>query len=71
MSTVQKVEWLGGPADGRFILISELLLHQAVKVITGTKRNPQERWVKPRQDQYGKWVLPFYEGQIVEEPHAS
>jgi hypothetical protein len=64
--TAVKAYWLGGPADGSLILINEESLDTPIKVLTGTYKRPQKRYVTPRLDGE-KWVLPFYEGRIVEE----
>jgi len=64
--SLTRVYWLGGPADGTFMLIEEEYLAIPMKVITGTRANPQERHVTPRLTGE-KWILPFYEGQIAKE----
>jgi hypothetical protein len=59
--------WLGGPKDGESIFIDEGLLHRPVKVLTGSSTHPMKRYVTPRLSERKQWILPFYEGQIVEE----
>jgi hypothetical protein len=64
--SLTKVHWLGGPADGGFMLVNDERLAEQIKVITGTHRKPEERYVTPRLVGE-KWFLPFYEGQIIQE----
>ena len=49
-----------------FLLINDENLTSPIKVLTGTPQHPQERHVTPRLTGE-KWILPFYEGQIVKE----
>lgn len=57
-----EVMWLGGPQDGETVLIDDKRVHEQVIVLHGSKALPEKRYVTPRLDQYGKWILPFYEG---------
>ena len=57
--------WIGGPADGSYLQISERLLYRPIRVATGHWTHPTYREVTPRLDEAGQWILPFYEGQIV------
>jgi hypothetical protein len=60
------VYWIGGPADGAYMLMPEENLHRVLTVITGSRLNPQKRHVTPRYEGE-RWILPYYEGQIVKE----
>lgn len=59
--------WLGGPKDGAEIVLPNRWNGEPIKVISGPKATPEERYVTPRLDRYGHWVLPFYEGKATEE----
>ena len=59
--------WVGGPADGDCIILSKTLVNLGISVITGTQSHPTKRHVTPRLTKDGRWILPFYDGQIVKE----
>lgn len=60
------MEWLGGPKDGATCVIETPKEDARVLVTSGSEDRPEHRYVRPRQVSDGHWVLPFYEGQIVD-----
>jgi hypothetical protein len=55
--------WIGGPQDGSY---ERLRGRGPIRVIAGTKENPEYRTVTPKQLPTGKWIINFYEGEIEE-----
>jgi hypothetical protein len=69
--TLVKAVWIGGPADGDSMLVNDTALAERMLVLSGTKDNVEKRLVTPRHMSDGSWILPFYEGQIVEVEETS